>query len=378
MALRKMISRIRIRGGTYTQWDNANPVLDEREISFVVSGQNAGKFKVGDGVTPWRNMLFTAARFPEDILQLADQIASSALPSNGDIKQLFQQVRNYLKYETQTRAAADVALRDDLNTEARTRAYNDERTLEESRAYTDAAQLATQTWRPAVNQVSDLPVVDLNNKINYLCRVIADDDPANNGVYQAVAGWEDEPVWTHFSDNQDWIDPQELGASIAAHDQSDVAHQDIRDLIANGGGGNGGGGNADQDWVQNQINQQFGTYVPPNSDFNNLKTPGFYYNPADVEVATMANRPSSGHGAFGMIVFKASGIIQCYYWYNDPTIEFRRRFYDSAWSAWKQVVAPGHTHTPASIGAATASHSHGNAFISSIVLNGSTLTINLV
>ena len=110
MALRKMIARIRIRGGTYVQWSNANPVLEEREISFVISGQNAGKFKVGDGVTTWQALPYTAARFPEDILQLADQVASSTLPNNGDIKQLFQQIRNYLKWETQERIAADTAL----------------------------------------------------------------------------------------------------------------------------------------------------------------------------------------------------------------------------------------------------------------------------
>ena len=223
MAVKRMIARIRIRGGTYIQWYNANPILEEREISFVVSGQDAGKFKVGDGVTDWRALPYTAARFPEDILQLADQVASSALPDNGDIKQLFQAIRNYLKWETSTRQSADTALQQAdadlhgrINDEAQARVDGDFATLIQAKNYTDTMILTTHTWLPSVSQKSSLDLITgLTNNLNYLCRVIADPDPANNGVYQAVAGWANSPVWTFFSDNQDWIDELELAAAIA-------------------------------------------------------------------------------------------------------------------------------------------------------------------
>ena len=240
MAVKKMDARIRVRGGTYNQWYNANPVLLEREISFVMSGQNAGKFKVGDGATQWRALPFTAARFPEDVLQLADQAASSALPNSGDVTQLFQQARNYLKWETAARSAADAALQQadaqlqqDIAVESQARADGDFVTLNTAKAYTDAAILTTHTWLPSVTLKSDLGLIaGLSSSLNYLCRVIADPVQANNGVYQAVAGWSGSPVWTFFSDNQDWIDELELAAAIGAHNASGTAHQDIRAAIA--------------------------------------------------------------------------------------------------------------------------------------------------
>jgi len=127
MALRKMPSKIRIRAGSYQHWYDINPVLMEREISFVMTGTavQQGRFKIGDGVTAWRNLPFTASRFPDDILQLADEIASSSLPDSGDIKLLFQKIRNYLKWETQTREAADNQLQQNINAEEQARQQAD-------------------------------------------------------------------------------------------------------------------------------------------------------------------------------------------------------------------------------------------------------------
>jgi hypothetical protein len=76
------------------------------------------------------------------------------------------------------------------------------------------AQLAVQTWLPAVQTKADLPDPStLSHTTSYLCRVINDTDtPSNNGVWQLVAG-EDE--WTYFSDNTDFIDETEMAAAIA-------------------------------------------------------------------------------------------------------------------------------------------------------------------
>jgi len=164
------------------------------------------------------------------------------------------------------------------------RTQGDVNTLAAAKGYTDEAQLANNTWLPAVPQKSALDLITgLNPKLNYLCRVIADPVQANNGVYQAIAGWSESPVWTFFSDNQDWIDENELDEKIgehnengdahggiradlnnevqnrgnednrvlnesveqlAAHNNSTIAHPDIRTAIAQiaaGGGGSGGG-----------------------------------------------------------------------------------------------------------------------------------------
>jgi hypothetical protein len=76
------------------------------------------------------------------------------------------------------------------------------------------AQLSVQTWLPAVQTKADLPDPStLSHSTSYLCRVINDTDtPANNGVWQLVAGAEE---WTYFSDNLDFIDETELEAALA-------------------------------------------------------------------------------------------------------------------------------------------------------------------
>jgi hypothetical protein len=78
-----------------------------------------------------------------------------------------------------------------------------------------AAVLSTHKWLPAVESKAELPNPEtLSPTLNYLCRVIKDADaPANNGVWQLVAG---AAEWTYFSDNRDWVDENELNAAIAA------------------------------------------------------------------------------------------------------------------------------------------------------------------
>jgi hypothetical protein len=98
-----------------------------------------------------------------------------------------------------------------------------------------AAQLATHTWLPAVQKKALLPTPDHPDTLNYLCRVIADADrPANNGVWEWIAGSDE---WTYFSDNQDWVDENELDAEIdALPDGSTVElNADGKLAVKNGG-----------------------------------------------------------------------------------------------------------------------------------------------
>jgi hypothetical protein len=77
-----------------------------------------------------------------------------------------------------------------------------------------AAQIGGQTWLPAVETKADLPdPSSLTSGVNYLCRVIKDPDPDNNGVWQFIVGATD---WTYFSDNLDFIDEAELQTAINA------------------------------------------------------------------------------------------------------------------------------------------------------------------
>jgi hypothetical protein len=149
------------------------------------------------------------------------------------VETLYQEWNNGMGSPFRTAADQDVidaGINTALAKETAARRKGDITTLAAAKSYTDEAQLATQTWLPAVNTKAALPVSGLVNTINYLCRVIADAD--NNGVYQAVAGWDDEPVWTYFSDNADWIDELELKAAIDEHNENETAHEDIRETIA--------------------------------------------------------------------------------------------------------------------------------------------------
>jgi len=119
--------------------------------------------------------------------------------------------------------------------EEQSRMDGDKEVLVTAKAYTDEAQLATQTWLPAVNTVANLPVTEMNKNINYLCRTINDPDQSKNGVYQCIAGWDNEPVWTFFSDDADWIDENEMAVSINAaineHNTKPEVHKNIQDSI---------------------------------------------------------------------------------------------------------------------------------------------------
>jgi hypothetical protein len=103
--------------------------------------------------------------------------------------------------------------------EARIAADNDEVVARNEAIAT--AQLSNHVWLPAINVKANLPSpATLNPGLNYLCRVMTDSVPANNGVWQLIAG-NDE--WTYFSDNLDFIDETELDAALKTTLTDDAA-----------------------------------------------------------------------------------------------------------------------------------------------------------
>jgi len=103
--------------------------------------------------------------------------------------------------------------------------------INEVKEYTDNLLSGRNEWLPPVNKVSELTTAGLDNKINYLCKVVADTE---SGVYQCVAGWEDEPVWALFDNTVDLVNEQELENGITAHNIDTGAHEDIRQSITDG------------------------------------------------------------------------------------------------------------------------------------------------
>jgi hypothetical protein len=97
--------------------------------------------------------------------------------------------------------------------------------INEAKDYIDQSLTARNEWLPPVNTVSQLKTTGLDNKINYLCKVIA--DPVQSGVYQAVAGWEAVPVWGLYDDTVDLVNEQELESAVNSHNNSTASHNSI-------------------------------------------------------------------------------------------------------------------------------------------------------
>ena len=52
----KIPAIIRIRRGSYSSWYETNPILQEGEMGLITSEQDVNKFKVGNGITEWRDL----------------------------------------------------------------------------------------------------------------------------------------------------------------------------------------------------------------------------------------------------------------------------------------------------------------------------------
>jgi hypothetical protein len=243
--------RILIRRDTTANWQAINPTLGSGELGIEVKPDGSRSMKSGTGSTTWNNLPYLV----DSPIQLSmllshenDTAAHGASPSpvknripaygdEGGLKsnKIPLEANDVLRKteldNLNTAIGGDVSdLQNQINQEVSDRnaaigthntannAHADIRTLisNEAAAREDAiaqAQLATHTWRPAVQTKDDLPSFStLNSNLNYLCRVIKDEDePDNNGVWELIAG---EEEWTYFSDNADWIDETELDAAL--------------------------------------------------------------------------------------------------------------------------------------------------------------------
>lgn len=96
-------------------------------------------------------------------------------------------------------------------------------------------------------------------------------------------------------------------------------------------------------------------------DFNNYKTPGFYFCGLNATVNLMSNTPwgnTPNNGkAFSLIVLKHAGVRQIVFPYS-PTDNniYTRNFYNNSWSSsWTNISLSGHTHASSDISGLTAS-----------------------
>ena len=75
-------------------------------------------------------------------------------------------------------------------------------------------------------------------------------------------------------------------------------------------------------------------YIPANADLNDYKTPGFYYNHANSQVATMANVPIQE--AFSLEVTRHAGFHQRFVIYSTSGWRvYERNFYSTSWGPWR-------------------------------------------
>ncbi|HNZ62767.1 MAG TPA: hypothetical protein PKH23_00315, partial [Bacillota bacterium] len=94
----------------------------------------------------------------------------------------------------------------------------------------------------------------------------------------------------------------------------------------------------------NQVNDndvpRRATIVPPNTDFNSLTAPGYYYCASNATAATMPNRPFDHAFALMVLNIGSSGPIQIAHIYNNPADHtWLRGLYEGTWTAWKRIKA---------------------------------------
>ena len=82
----------------------------------------------------------------------------------------------------------------------------------------------------------------------------------------------------------------------------------------------------------------WGPSIPANSNLNNYTTPGFYYCPRNVDVATMSNCPTTN--AFCLEVFQHAGTCQRLTEFLASNIIriYIRNLYNGTWSSWSRII----------------------------------------
>ena len=84
--------KIRLRRGTRSQWEYANPILSEGEIAVEVPDTGVGtgpiNMKQGDGTTSYNNLqyAFNAATLNDKVDTLANTVATIHLPLDSNPK----------------------------------------------------------------------------------------------------------------------------------------------------------------------------------------------------------------------------------------------------------------------------------------------------
>lgn len=96
-------------------------------------------------------------------------------------------------------------------------------------------------------------------------------------------------------------------------------------------------------------------YVQNGTDFNTLKTPGWYQNESNAAVTNNINMPEKI--AFCMLVTENKGIVQqLFFGYNGSKICLRSFYsWDNSWTGWAQFYTSLKKPTPAEIGALSTS-----------------------
>ncbi|MCI9137774.1 MAG: BppU family phage baseplate upper protein [Lachnospiraceae bacterium] len=94
---------------------------------------------------------------------------------------------------------------------------------------------------------------------------------------------------------------------------------------------------AASDSIGGAANYLNANWIPPDTDLNNLTTPGFYYNGSNADVATFKNCPTGD--AFFLIVGKHAGVYQELVTYPTASpIIYMRNFYLDTWGSWQHTI----------------------------------------
>lgn len=91
--------------------------------------------------------------------------------------------------------------------------------------------------------------------------------------------------------------------------------------------------------VMGKVSNPLPSRIPAGSDLNSYTTPGTYYSPANVDVATFTNGPPD-NAAGALVVLESAGTQQFWHSYdNSPAYgrSWRRRLYGTSWSAWEPI-----------------------------------------
>lgn len=77
--------------------------------------------------------------------------------------------------------------------------------------------------------------------------------------------------------------------------------------------------------------------IPANSNLNDYKTEGFYYNNQNAEVATILNIPEEK--AFSLLVERHAGIKQTFTTFSSSSFNiYVRNFYNGTWGDWVSIL----------------------------------------